>query len=522
MNTAIMEFDQDNKSFADYLAIFKRRRIYIAITATLIFLLALLVAISWPPTYRSTATILIEEQEIPQELVQSAITSFAAQRVQVITQRIMTVDTIAAIVERFGLYKGDDGAPLPKTSAAERFNRDMDLEMVSAEVIDPRSGKPTQATIAFTLSFDSENPTTAQKVTSELVTLYLNENLRTRTVRAESTAAFLNAEVRAVNNELLNLEAQLSAFKQAHEGSLPELKQFNLNSLERVDRELSGVNHRLQELAKRRIELTSELTRVPRNAPIVMPSGETLLSDSDRLRALQSEYQNLSAAYQDNHPDMEALRHEIQMLQNAINNRTTTVQEPIENPAYVLLENQLKALEAERESLFGQQQDLLVKKARLEEYLAEAPEVEKDYLALLRDYNDATAKFQTVKAKQREALLAENLELEHKGERFEVVEPPLLPLAPVSPNRPAILVLGIVLAAIGGLGAALAKDYTDRGIHGEEQLTAIVGKPPLVVVPYLQNDADADKQRQLMKTLLIAGAIVVIALVLYIHFMVNP
>ncbi|MBV1906463.1 MAG: lipopolysaccharide biosynthesis protein, partial [Pseudomonadales bacterium] len=223
MNTIHHEFEEDTKSLADLIKIVKRRLPSLVIPTIAIAFIAMLVAFLLPATYRSTATILIEEQEIPREFVTSTITSYAAQQIQVINQRILTVENINRIADKYNLYRLDDGSKLPSTEIAIEFRKDMTLDLVSANVIDPRSGRPTEATIAFTLSYESPNPNSAQRVANELVTLFLDENLRNRTDKAASTAAFLEAEATSLNNELLDLEVKLANFKEDNEGSLPEL-----------------------------------------------------------------------------------------------------------------------------------------------------------------------------------------------------------------------------------------------------------------------------------------------------------
>ncbi len=108
-------------------------------------------------------------------------------------------------------------------------------------MIDPRSGRPTSATIAFTLAFTDTEAATAQQVTNELVTLFLNENLRERTRQVTSTEEFLKTEAEQLNKELLALEQRMADFKTANEGSLPESYQFNLATLERTRGEFSDV-----------------------------------------------------------------------------------------------------------------------------------------------------------------------------------------------------------------------------------------------------------------------------------------
>jgi uncharacterized protein involved in exopolysaccharide biosynthesis len=133
--------------------------------------ITILVAFLLPPTFRSTAIILIEQQEIPQDLVRSVITSFADQRIQVISQRVMTTQNLLALIERYDLYP-DKRQRVPREELLQTMREDIGLKMISADVIDPRSGRPTQATIAFAVSYQSRSPDLALKVANDLTSLY--------------------------------------------------------------------------------------------------------------------------------------------------------------------------------------------------------------------------------------------------------------------------------------------------------------------------------------------------------------
>src|SRR5690606_10278614 len=180
----------------------------------------------------------IEQQEIPKDLVQSTVTSLANQQIQEITQRILTLKNIMDMVNKYNLYDEDELRTKPRTEIALEFQEAMTLDLISAEVIDPRSGRPSTATIAITLSFDHANPTSAQKVANELVNLYLNENLKSRTEKSLSASAFLREESAALAKQLRELEEQIATFKEENEGSLPELYQYNLSLIDRTEREL--------------------------------------------------------------------------------------------------------------------------------------------------------------------------------------------------------------------------------------------------------------------------------------------
>ena len=522
MNTTYADSEEEGKSLGEYLTILRRRRNFFIYPALATFAIMALIAVALPATYRSTAVILIEEQSIPREMVQSTITSFAAQQIQVITQRIMTVDTIVNLSDSLGLYQPDDGeSELPRTEIAELFNEDMSLDLVSAQVIDPRSGRPTEATIAFTLSFDNDNPTTAQKTANELVTLYINENLRNRADKAASTSEFLQSEAQLLERELAELEAQIADFKEQYSGSLPELYNFNLSTVERTDREMLEVSTRLQDVNTRKVELSSELSLIFPNASVDLPGGGLVLNDTERLRALESEYNSKSANYRETHPDLVSLKRQIAVLSEKIDRGDENTLPP-DNPAYVLLNSQIQSLAVEAVGLQDKLRELDEKKQRYEANILKAPEVEKDYQSLLRDYDNANFKYQEVRSNQRAAVLAENLEEGRQGERFTLVEPPSLPVDPHSPNRWAIFMVGFILAGGAGLGAVFLREALDDAIYDEKALVAETGLSPLVVIPYIDNGSDGKRRKKQITIILSVVLMTFLFLLCYIHFFVKP
>src|SRR3974377_190102 len=143
-----MEQQQEVKTIGDFVAIMKRRKLSLVLPAMTVFTVAAIVAFAWPPVYRSTSTILIEEQEIPREFVVGTITSFAEQRLQTINQRIMSTTRLLTVINQFNLY-ADLRSRLPTEEVIEKMRKDIKLSTISADVIDPKTGRPASATIAF-------------------------------------------------------------------------------------------------------------------------------------------------------------------------------------------------------------------------------------------------------------------------------------------------------------------------------------------------------------------------------------
>lgn len=572
MNMAF-ELEEEGKSLADYLKVFNRRKFQMIVPAGVIFGLALLFALLLPPSYESSATILIEEQQIPKDLVTSTVTSYAAQQIEVIKARIMTVKNIMELVKKYELYTPDELKATATSEIVDEFVREVRVDVLSASIIDPQTGRPTDATIAFTLSFQHDNAEKAMKVTSELVNLFLNENLRDRTEKSATTSLFLKEEVDALGKELVRQEEKLAQFKQANEGSLPELYQYNLQVMDRTQREILDVSLRLKELEKRKLDLEAQLVQLNPYAPTVMPDGQQVLSDYDRLKSLKSQYRQKVAVYSEQHPDVVRLKREIEVLENELgvslspeehakqlraekdllaelkerytedhpkvlaqlrvveqmeanppknNGSGSFVEDQADNPAYVMTDAQLKSAQVEIQVLKENKAELEKKLKRFEALILKAPMVEKEYRELLRDYENADAKYKEMKAKQMAAELGRSLEQERKGERFTLIDPPALPEEPVSPNRPAIIFLGAVLAVGAGIGYAMLLEALSPAVRGRDALAGIAGAQPLAVVPYILVEEETGRDNKKWIRLAFMGAGCLLLVIIAFHFLVKP
>jgi polysaccharide chain length determinant protein (PEP-CTERM system associated) len=506
----------------DYIAILKRRKMQLIVPAAIILLLSTVFAVGLPSIYRAEATILIEQQEIPSELVRSTVTSYAGERIQVISQRVMTTQNLGKIIDNYGLYV-DKREDTSITLLAEALQKDIELDMISADVVDPRSGRPTTATIAFTLAYSDKDPRIAQKVTNELVSLYLDENLRQRTKSALETSSFLGAEAERLNQEISKLEGLLADFKEKHVNNLPELQQLNIRLMERNERELSSTISQIRNLEERKIYLQSELAQVTPSTDIYNSRGSRVMGTEDRFRSLQAEYLALATRYTDDHPTLIKMKEEIEVLKKELDeNPSGRRSTQADNPAYLQLQTQLQAAETELESFITVREQLREKIKDFEERLMQSPHVEREYLNLTRDYDNALNKYREVKSKQLEAQLAESLERERKGERFSLIEPPQLPEKPDKPNRLAILLLGIVLSFVGGLGNVAIRESMDQTVYGSKGIIAITKSPPLAVIPYIQS-GEVKPRISKSSTLVISGLLAAVGgVLLSVHVFYKP
>src|SRR5438045_3815754 len=187
-----------------YVAILKRRKLLLILPFILVFSVGFVFTMALPPIFRSEARILVESQQIPTELVRPTVTAGAKERIQIIEQRVMTRENLLAIVEKFQLFQGK------RQSLSGTELLDMMRARASLQALELESRRRNDLTIALTVSFEYEVPQLARSVATDLVTLILNEDARSRTNRASETTRFLSREAKKLETDLGTIEGQIA------------------------------------------------------------------------------------------------------------------------------------------------------------------------------------------------------------------------------------------------------------------------------------------------------------------------
>jgi polysaccharide chain length determinant protein (PEP-CTERM system associated) len=489
---------------ADFYAILKRRKWSLILPAIVVLLIAAAVALLLPAVYRSSATILIEEQEIPQEFVMTTVTSFAEQRIQQINQRIMSTSRLVGIIQGLNLYPGLKGKRTTE-ELVEKMREDTALDPISAEVIDRRTGRPATATIAFELSYQGKNPKKVQQVANTLTSLLLEENLKERVKQVAETSEFLESEMERVKAELAGLEKRIADFKEKHISELPEMMAVNQQSLNNIERAIESANERRRSLGEREGFLQAQLASV--NPHLEEQEGINAMT---RLKQLRLELVNYEERFTDKHPDIIRTRAEIKRLEEEIA-AGGSLQALPNNPAYITLSAQLASTQAEMASIERQIADMKQQQQQFRERVGATPRVEEEYNSLMIAKTNTQAKYNDLMQKVMEAKVAHGLEKEQKGERFVLIDPPLLPQKPFKPNRLAIVLIGFVLGVGAGVGFAALREFSDDTVRSVDQLEAAVGLPVLTGVPVILTGKDISSRR--WKRVGLAAAVVAVAVV---------
>jgi uncharacterized protein involved in exopolysaccharide biosynthesis len=551
-----------------------RRRMLFFIVVAVAAVLTVLLALLLPSTYQASGTILIEQQEIPQDLVRSVITSYADERVQIISQRVMTTQNLLSLIERYDLYP-EIRQKEPREVLLAKFREDIGMHMISADVIDPRSGRPTQATIAFAVSYKSRSPDLALKVANELTTLYLNENLTSRTTLAEQSSAFFSEESNLEAQKIAELDKKLAIFKEAHHDELPELDQLNTQEIERTELDLREAENRVAALDSQRVLLQAQLAQISPNTQVYTDSGQRVFGPEDRLKALKSQLASYKAKYAPDHPDVISTQREVDGLEKEVADEDQTgdrlrqlseakaqlaaalekyspehpdvvrlkhtidalekdvqadaaagtqqiADRHADNPVWIQVKGQIDSTEVDRVAAIKKRDELHAKLEEYERRAAAEPEVEREYHTMARDLDSAQRKYEEMLSKQTEVKVSENLETERKGEKFTLIEPPQPPEKPISPNRSLILVLGFVFSVALGVGALVAREAFDASVRGPTDIRLLLEVPALASIPVILTRADRSRHKLKLGLSLSGSAAVLVLAVAMLHFFVKP
>jgi succinoglycan biosynthesis transport protein ExoP len=564
---------EQNKNLLYYWAVLKARKRFFIWPAVAVFVVALAIAWLLPSIYESDSTILIEEQQIPSYFVRSTVTGFADQRIQGLTQQILSRAKLWEIVQQFNLYP-ELREKWTREEILEKMRQDIKLATISAEVAEKpktitQATRTAAITIAFTISYRGKSPQTVQKVTGTLASLYLEQNLKLREDQAKTTTRFLEAELKELQERIKGLGDKIAKFKEKHEGITPDLYQFNLTRSERLDDEIKQLDNSLRSAEDRKIYLQGQLATVKPDTPIIGSTGERVMDPKTRLRALEvtladlqskfseehpdirkvrreiaelkklqgtqssseslrqkkltqlkAELAQTQGKYSDQHPDVRKLKSEIALLEQAPPGQPSAkpVSEP-ENPAYISLSAQVQAVDTEIASMQRQRAALKEKVQMYHQRLEKTPELEQEYLSYQRDYTNAQARYQEILNKIMEAKIAVGMEEHQKGEKFTIVDAASFPEKPVSPKRWLIALAGLIMSMGVGIGTVALVDHLDHSVKSGDEVAQITGLPVLGSISRIWTAEDRAQDRRKKKFLWAAAGISLIVGVLLFHFL---
>lgn len=512
---------QASPEFSDYIHAIARRKALLFAIAIPIAVLAILLSLTLPDVYTSSALVEIDEPSSAVSVEGAGGASYADQYVQNLKGIVLTDSNLRKLNGEHNLYpdlEDDESAML------KRLRRDIAVSIVTTPILDPRTGREREVVDAFTLSYDNRVPEKSQKGAQWLVSAFLEEHRRQRQTRASSAAAFYGKEAERIRTDVAKLEAKLADFKRANYGQLPELTEVNMSMMDRTESQIAANEMQARSLRQDRVFLAAQLEQQRAMGP-----------DAASLRTLEDQYARMSSSYDEGHPDMIALRRQIDSLKYGTSARTgTSLRSQLtakratlaearqrygaEHPDIrrlqrdiatletriksgeradvemsdgtavgMQLRTQINAIDSQLASITAQNAALRAKLSGIEQNVTAGPQVEREYANLTRDLTISREKYEQLLNRQMDAEVNEAAIVGGRADEFRLIQAPMLPGAPSKPQRLAILLIGLVAAVVLALSATVAAEAFDPKVRGARDVRDLLSVSPLVAIPTIRN-----------------------------------
>lgn len=377
----------------------------------------------------------------------------------------------------------------------------------------------------FEIKFDDPDPGLAKRVVQAVVQLFVESNLGASRTDMDSTQRFLEAQIRDYGRRLSQKEDELAKFKRENIGLLPGDGNYYAH-MQAVQKQLADAESKVSEAKMVRDELRAQLADVP--AYIDSASGTKLdvaalntrvdsgpQSDANiRIMELQQTLEQLLARYTDKHPDVLTVKRQIAALKKQIQkqdeqaekNAVDTDQLPgadaasavpkVPNPVYEQIKLQLVQQEGTIAALKSRVADAQKKVKKWSAMAQRVPQIEAELQQKMRDYGIIQKNYQELRQREEAAKFARDMETKARKVQFRIVDPPKLPLAPVSPNRPLLTSVVLVLGVMLGVAFAFLLTQINSTFSSVQRLRNAFTLPVLGRITAIVSPRERRQQRR--------------------------
>jgi len=496
--------------FKDLWAIIIRRRWSLLGPFLLLGWLGFAVAQRWPYLYRSEALVLVVEQRVPEQYVTPNVVSSPQDRLQSMTQQILSRTRLETLIEEFKLYPRERAHDAIE-DVVDKMRKDIGIQPIQTQV--QTQGKAGELT-AFRISYSARSARVAQQVTNELTSLFIEENLEARTQASIRTTAFLEGQLEAARKDLAQQEERESEFKRRNLGELPEQEGSNLGLLNSLEAQLHSSTDGLDRTMQQKIyyqSMKNEYEAMQRASEGKVGSdgpSPPLSAAEAELKELRRQLADLRVSLTPQHPDIIKLEDEISEWEalkrrldvppdasaskNALAGGTKSGPAGNSDPALAEIDSRLKSIDMEVRDREKESDAVRTRIRAVQSHLSLTPLREQEFAEITRAYENSREYYQSLLHKKLQSELATNLEKRQQGEQFRVLDPASLPQKPSEPSPLEIIFLGWVSGLFGGIALMAARELRDKTLRGEWDVAEL---PVVARIPTLRTEREQVRLR---------------------------
>lgn len=514
----------------DYIDILRRHKGWIFGPAFLALVASVVGVYLWPDTYVSVASIKVVPQQVPENFVQSNVNQLMSDRISSMAQSILSRGVLTTVIQTYSLFPRN--RDLPMDDLVEKMRSQIKVSSVQNV-----AGMNGRAISAFEVSFAYENRNLAQRVVSDLVSRFIDQNLRERNSASVQTTQFLKDEVDAARKRLEDLETKLAHFQMENQGHLPDQMQGNIQQLGALQARMTSLNDAVSRISQEKLLLESQIRTYKdqlnsltdpvnaaqvQDAAAVQQKSEKVAEADREINSWENQIAALLERYKESHPDVQHAR---AMLKIAQTKREAAVKEQAQleaqtpkadpkaqvRPVNPVLARERRALEAAVKQLqsqieaknmesenYGKDLDQLGAAMKtVQSRIESTPIGSKEYSDLLRDRDLAKQQYQENMLKLQHSELATTMEGRKQGETLELLDTASLPQTPTEPKRPIIIAVGSGIGLVLGIVLAGAREMKNSSLKNLKDVRAYTQLAILGSIPLLENDLVVRRRRRI-------------------------
>ena len=528
---------RENMQPSEYLDILRRRKWLVIFSFLFILFGAFVYSVVAPELYKSSTTILVVPQRVPEGYVRSTISMKIEERLTTIQQQVMSRTRLTMVMDELGLFKAER-KKVPTEEIVDAMRKRIQIQVASSEKTRQRG----EGSDAFTLTFTHENPQMAMLTASRLASFFIDENLKTREQQAVGTSEFLESQLQETKGKLEAQEEKVKEYKLRFMGELPQQLQANLQILSRLQDQMKINSDSIRSAQDRKVYIEAQIgaLEAQRNAITsqlgaagtenAVVSGDQGLALANELAAKRSQLAALSGKYTEQYPELRRLKEEVAQLEKQLTEPArkeaapgatvaTSTRRPVAGgPAYSAAPgakeweeiNRLRAQSAGLDSeIASQKKDRVAigkNIANLEARVEKSPRREQEMISLTRDYDNLKAQYDDLLKKKLDADVSQNLEKRQKGEQFQILDPANLPQEPFTPNRPRIFGIALMAAFLVGIGGAVGLEMLNPTLQGTNDFKHFFDLHVLGSIPAIR-DGSYDRKVKVRRTVVMGGLV---------------
>jgi polysaccharide chain length determinant protein (PEP-CTERM system associated) len=494
--------------------LFLRRKWMIVFSVLSVLFAASVYCVVTPELYKSSITILIIPQTVPQDYVRSTITAKVEQQLVTIKQQVNSRSTLTKVLDELRLFEKER----KKLSSEELFA--MMRKRIEIDVV--RDDLNRGNIESFALSFLHENPQTAMHAAARLASVFIDENLKTREQQAVSTSDFLESQLKNTMASLEVMERRIKEYKMRYMGELPQQLDANLRMLAGLQDRLRTNESSTRTVEERKVFLEAQISLIGKSVPGI--SQDPVQSPGIELAAKKAKLADLTARYTEMVPEVVRTKQEVADLEKRIaeSRRSASNLEaddpnadsliPVSGPPLAMEEilrmrAMLKATRAEIASLKKEKVEIRKTIATVEHKIEQSPRREQEMISLIRDYENQKKSYDDLLKKKLEADVSQDLEKRQKGTQFQILDPANLPEVPFRPNRKKVMGISLLLALALGFGGVIAWEAMDLRLRDVRNFRHYYKKVPILgYIPAIQ-DKQYKRVRAMRRAAVFGGLI---------------